>query len=148
MLALHKTAQEKAFAEVQAFFSSSNDSVIQLSDVSKLSYVEMVIKESMRLFPAGSMLGRTTTGEVKLGKKHNICKNCHFPITSALTDNHVIPPDTMVVINVLKTHRSVDIWGSDASLFVPERFEADNFNKVHPYAFLPFAGNFVRRIEI
>lgn len=143
---MHDKVQEKAFQEVQEFFKSSND-LIQLSDVSKLTYIEMIIKESMRLFPAGSMLGRTTTGEVKLGKDQNICVNRQF-LTFFLIENHVIPPDTMVVINVLKIHRNVDIWGNDANMFVPERFEEDNFQKIHPYAFLPFAGKFFIRIKI
>lgn len=66
MLAMHKKVQTKAFSEVKTFFSGLRDE-ISFQDTSKLEYVEMVLKETMRLFPAGSMLGRKTSGDVKLG---------------------------------------------------------------------------------
>lgn len=66
MLAMHKKVQSKAFSEVKTFFDDLSDPMT-LKDVSKLPFVEMVIKEAMRLFPAGSVIGRTTSGEVQLG---------------------------------------------------------------------------------
>lgn len=66
MLAMYNDIQEKAFDEVNAVFESLNE-VITSSDVSKLKYVEMVINETLRLFPPGIMFGRTTSGKVELG---------------------------------------------------------------------------------
>lgn len=68
MLAMHKNIQEKTFQEVKFFFEDSGKTM-NFNDLSKLSYVEMLIKETMRLFPAGSMLGRTTCGKVQIGSK-------------------------------------------------------------------------------
>lgn len=44
------------------------------------------------------------------------------------------------MLNVLTLHRDPKYWGDDAHLFIPERFEPDNFVKIHPYAFVPFSG--------
>ena len=48
----------------------------------------------------------------------------------------------MIHIIVLNVHRNPLYWGDNAELFVPERFEPERFNKVHPYAYLPFTSKF------
>lgn len=66
MLAMHPKVQEKAYLEIKNFFANLNEPMI-LQDVSKLEYIDMIVKETMRLFPAGSVLGRKTSGDVKIG---------------------------------------------------------------------------------
>ena len=68
MLAIHKSVQQKAYEEVKAVFESCNGE-FTLDDVNNLPYLEMVLKETMRLYPAASMVGRQTTGPVEMGKK-------------------------------------------------------------------------------
>ena len=72
MLAIHKDMQQKAYEEVKSFFEASSEK-ITLNDVSNLPYVEMVLKETMRLFPAASIVGRVSTGTVELGEKTFKC---------------------------------------------------------------------------
>lgn len=71
MLAMHKNVQKKAYEEVKSFFESCDDEVT-LKDVNNLPYLEMTLKETMRLFPAASMVGRNSTGTVQLGEFHNL----------------------------------------------------------------------------
>lgn len=72
LLAMHKNIQEKAFDEVKSFFENCNEEVT-LTDVNNnLTYLEMVMKETMRLFPAASMVGRYSTGSVHLGRRFKV----------------------------------------------------------------------------
>jgi cytochrome P450 len=67
MLAMHKDVQEKALKEIKTVFNNLEGEIVTLNDALKLKYLEMVVKESMRLFPPGIMVGRMTTGMVELG---------------------------------------------------------------------------------
>lgn len=45
------------------------------------------------------------------------------------------------MIDSFSVQRNKKYWGDDADQFKPERFEPQNFEKVHPYAYIPFTGN-------
>jgi cytochrome P450 family 4 len=45
----------------------------------------------------------------------------------------------MLLIPTLDTHRNKKLWGDDALVFKPERFEPENFKNIHPYAYIPFS---------
>jgi cytochrome P450 len=66
MLAMHSEVQTKAFQEAQAFFLGL-EGPMATRDISNLKYLDMVIKETMRLFPAAAMLGRTSSADIQLG---------------------------------------------------------------------------------
>jgi cytochrome P450 len=51
-----------------------------------------------------------------------------------------VPNGSVFLIPVLEVHRNKSIWGEDAMEFKPERFEPENFKKIHPYAYIPFSG--------
>ena len=46
----------------------------------------------------------------------------------------------MIIVNVMNVHRNPEHWGSDAELFVPERFATNKIKQIHPFAYLPFTG--------
>lgn len=113
MLAMHKNIQEKVFLEIQENFNDEN------SNFASLKYLEMVLNEVMRLFPVVPFAFRKTQGEVEF-------------------EDLTIPANTNLFIPIIHIQRNPLYWGNDAHLFKPERFEKENFEKIHPYAFMPF----------
>lgn len=120
MLAMHKDLQQKVIDEIDSVYRG-HDGLADTESIHKLTYVDMVLKETMRLFPVLPITGRETTDELQLG-------------------DHLIPKGTVVGIFAFGVHRNKQYWGDDAHLFNPSRFEPENISKVHQYAYIPFTG--------
>lgn len=86
--------------------SSNNSSTFIPShdSIKNLKYLNAVIYEILRLFPAsiGGILRQTTKDTV--------------------IDGYLIPKDTSVSASIWSVHKSKEIWGPDADDFVPERW--------------------------
>ncbi|XP_052109450.1 cytochrome P450 CYP82D47 isoform X1 [Arachis duranensis] len=98
--------------------------VVKESDVNKLTYLETVVKESMRLYPAGPLSGpREFTEDCSLG-------------------GYYIKAGTRMFLNLWKLHRDPRVW-SDPMEFKPERFlsaHKDVDVKGQHFELLPFGG--------
>lgn len=125
MLAMHKNIQEKVVNELREVFTSVDDPV-DFEIVNKLPYLEMVIKETLRLFPISAFTLRTSTDDFQL-------------------DGYKIPARANFFLSVFSLHRDTTFWGDDAGIFKPERFEPEQIKKVHPYAYVPFSGESFQR---
>lgn len=121
MLALHQEVQNKVVEEIREVFGSDQDNEITFDDLSKLTYLEMVIKESLRHYPVGPFIARQTTED--------------FPLSGG-----VIPKGAIILMNIQKLHKDPKYWGPDADQFNPERFLPEKFDKMHPYTYLAFSG--------
>lgn len=117
---MHKRVQDKAVAELHEVFSSADDP-LDIDMLAKLPYLEAVIKESMRLFPIAPISFRTSTQEFVL-------------------NDYLIPSGTNFIFGAYVIHRDKKIWGENAEIFEPERWEPERIKKVHSYAFIPFSG--------
>ncbi|XP_058823441.1 cytochrome P450 4C1-like [Topomyia yanbarensis] len=118
MMAMHPDVQDRVHKEVT--HSVSND-VITLEDLTSLQYLEMVIKESMRIVPVASIIGRICERELQVA-------------------NLILPAGTEIFIPILKLHRDKSIWGPHSEVFDPDNFLPERCAKRHPYAYLPFGG--------
>lgn len=65
MLAIHQDVQEKAFQEIKSAHSSQY-SETDTEVMTKLNYLEMVIRETMRIFPVGPYLARECMEDVQI----------------------------------------------------------------------------------
>lgn len=120
MLAIHQEYQELCVDELHDIFDGIDDPVFD-EHLSKMTYIELVIKEASRLYPINTFMLRESTGPFRLR-------------------DATIPTGAQLVINVYQMHRDPKIWGDSAHQFWPERFLPVNHDGVHPYAYLPFSG--------
>lgn len=67
MLAMHPEIQEKVFQEVYKVFPDKKIEA-NYDDLIKLNYLDMVIKETLRLYPSGPYIARTVTSDMELSK--------------------------------------------------------------------------------
>lgn len=114
---MFKDIQNKVVDELRAFMNDT----IDFDTLNQLPYLEMVIKETMRLFPVAAFTLRTTTDEFELNK-------------------YTIPAGANLFLSIYTLHRDKMLWGDDAELFIPERFEVEKIKHIHPYAYVPFTG--------
>ncbi|KAJ0587567.1 putative cytochrome P450 [Helianthus annuus] len=93
------------------------------SDIKKLVYLQAVVKESMRLYPAAF-----------LGGPRAFTKDC------TVAGYHV-PKGTWLLINIWKLHRDPKIWSNPCE-FRPERFLTPDHKcldaRLIEFEFLPF----------
>ncbi|XP_050088506.1 cytochrome P450 4g15-like [Anopheles aquasalis] len=116
LLAMHPSIQEQVVAEIRQHFG---DDVVDITyeTLQELVYLEMVLKESLRLLPIALVVARKTTQELALGK-------------------HMLPADIDVIIDIYNIHRNPTYWGADVDQFRPERFSGNDYNRM---AFLAFS---------
>uniref|UniRef100_A0A665SXU6 unspecific monooxygenase n=1 Tax=Echeneis naucrates TaxID=173247 RepID=A0A665SXU6_ECHNA len=84
----------------------------------QMEYLDMVMNESMRLYPIGNRLERIAKVSVEV-------------------NGVTIPKGTATVIPVYTLHRDPALW-PEPEIFKPERFSKENKDNIDPYAFLPF----------
>lgn len=65
MLAMHPHIQEQVFSELKHSYYSQT-APTEIENITKLVYMEMVIKETMRLFPVGPFLGRECLADTQI----------------------------------------------------------------------------------
>lgn len=86
MLGMHQDYQQRVYEELQPLLAEGRD-VIQ-SDLGDLKYLDMFIKETMRVFPVVPFMTRTTTADIQIGwwKKRTYFNNRYiFSITRSFT---------------------------------------------------------------
>lgn len=119
MIGHHKEVQAKLHQEVDNIFKNKANDSITMEDVKNLDYLELVIKESMRLFPSVPIIGR------------KISQEC-------MIDGHRIPVGTEVLLFTQVMHHDPKYW-TDPDRFDPQRFTADSSEGRHPFCYIPFS---------
>ncbi|KAK4393618.1 Cytokinin hydroxylase [Sesamum angolense] len=115
LLASNPSWQERVRAQVKEVCGGGAPSVEHLS---KLTLLNMVINESLRLYPPASLLPRMAFEDIKLGDLH-------------------IQKGLSIWIPVLAIHHNEEIWGKDVNEFNPDRFASRSSGSGRH--FIPFA---------
>ncbi|UJR16556.1 hypothetical protein I4U23_003457 [Adineta vaga] len=115
-LALHQDIQEKLYAELTEHWDPNDNKTYDIIS-SKLTYMDLFVKEVLRMHPPAPQV------------VHRQC----------MEDTHVagyeIREGTLIQIDVLSVHYDQELWGPEpADEFHPER----HAQKRHSVAFMPF----------
>lgn len=95
------------------------DRILDEEDISNLPYLQNVISETLRLYPAAPLLA-----------PHLSSQNCCL-------GGYNIPADTILMVNAWAVQRDPKVW-EDSTSFKPERFESEGGATNNGYKFLPF----------
>ncbi|KAM5329865.1 cytochrome P450 3A12-like isoform 1-T1 [Glossophaga mutica] len=116
LLATHPDVQQKLQEEIDAKFPNkappTYDALVQME------YLDMVLNESLRLFPV-------------LGRLERVCKK------DVEINGVFIPKGTVVIVPSFILHRDPEYW-SEPEEFHPERFSKLNKDSINPYIYTPF----------
>lgn len=115
-LATHPDVQQKLQEEIDATFpnkaSPTYDALVQME------YLDMVLNETLRLYPIAGRLERVCKRDVEIS-------------------GVFIPKGTVVMVPTFTLHRDLDLW-PEPEEFYPERFSKKNKDSINPYIYLPF----------
>ncbi|XP_053113565.1 thromboxane-A synthase isoform X2 [Hemicordylus capensis] len=116
LLATNPECQEKLLREVDKFFTKHD--VPDFQNIHKLPYLDMVIAETLRMYPPAFRFTREAAEDcIILGQN--------------------IPAGVIVEIAVGHLHYNPRIW-PEPEKFIPERFTVEAKQQRHPFSYLPF----------
>ncbi|XP_069581470.1 cytochrome P450 3A40-like [Brachyistius frenatus] len=115
-LATHPHIQKTLQEEIDETFPEKGQPTYDA--LMQMEYLDMVLNESMRLYPIGNRLERISKASVEV-------------------NSVTIPKGTGIMVPVYTLHRDPTLW-SEPEAFKPERFSKENKDNIDPYAYLPF----------
>jgi cytochrome P450 len=117
LLAQHPEIQQRVQDEARSVLGSRQPTA---ADIPKLAFCELVIRESMRLYPPAYVVGRRPIEDVTIG-------------------SHFIPAGTNVLMSQWVVHRDPR-WYDAPEEFRPDRWEGDLLKRLPKFAYFPFGG--------
>lgn len=118
MLALHPAIDERVYSEIQENYQT--DTYLDYDTVKKCQYLDMVVKEVLRVFPVAPITIRENLTEVDVDGIGSV------------------PKGTTFLIIMYTLHRMKSIWGPDADKFNPDNFTPENVAKRPAFSYIPF----------
>jgi cytochrome P450 len=116
-LSQNPEVERRALQEVDRL----GDRPLSHADFPRLKYLELVVKESMRLYPAtGLLFGREAVEDVELG-------------------GYLVKRGSWIFIAPYVVQRDARYF-PDPEVFDPERFAPGRVEQIPPYAYIPFGG--------
>jgi cytochrome P450 len=117
LLSRHPEVETKLHAEIDAVLDSKLPTT---EDVPRLRYTEMVLAESMRLYPPAWAVGRLAINDYEVG-------------------GYVVPARSLVLLSQYVAHRDPRYF-ADPTRFDPERWTMEAREARPQYAYFPFGG--------
>ncbi|XP_062554234.1 cytochrome P450 4d1-like isoform X2 [Armigeres subalbatus] len=119
-LAKHPEIQQKVYDEVKSVIGEGTNGPVTLSMLNEMNYLELVIKETLRLYPSVPFFGR------------KILENSEI-------EGKIYPAGTNLIVMPIFMGRDPEYFENPLE-FRPERFETEiSAEKVNPYRYIPFS---------
>jgi cytochrome P450 len=117
LLARHPQVETRMISELRDVLGDRTPAV---SDIARLQYTSLVIKESMRLYPPVGGIGRETRTKLQIGP-------------------YIVPAGTNIFMSQWLMHRNPRYF-DEPDAFIPERWTADFERQLPAFAYFPFGG--------
>ncbi|XP_069701259.1 cytochrome P450 4C1-like [Periplaneta americana] len=118
LLSRHPHIQDRVVQELQQIFGDS-DRPATYEDLQQMQYLEMVLKESMRMYPPIPLVGRKLTQDYKIG-------------------DYVIPAGANLLFYI-KGIQNDPRYFPEPHKFDPDRFLRENAKDRDPLSYIPFS---------
>ncbi|XP_004454004.1 cytochrome P450 3A12-like isoform X1 [Dasypus novemcinctus] len=115
-LAVNPDVQKKLQEEIDA--ALPNKAPATYDALVQMEYLDMVVNESLRIYPIAGRLERVCKKDVEI-------------------NGMLIPKGTVAMIPIFVIHRDPEIW-PEPEKFRPERFSKENKESIDPYTYMPF----------
>jgi cytochrome P450 len=115
LLSQHPEVEAKVRAEVRTVLNGRSPT---FADLPKLTYMQQVLNEVLRLYPAAYLFAREAVADDKI-------------------DGYPIPANILIFITPFVTHRDPKYW-PDPERFDPERFTAEQVSGRPRHVYFPF----------
>ncbi|CAL1688579.1 unnamed protein product [Lasius platythorax] len=120
MLANFPDIQEKVYEELREIYGTKTPKYapIKYEDLQHMNYLDRVIKETMRIFPAVPVIGRYLTEDTQMG-------------------DIILPKGSNVIIGLFILHRDEKYWPNPL-VFDPDRFLPERIGTSYKH-YMPFS---------
>ncbi|XP_057619735.1 cytochrome P450 3A25 [Chionomys nivalis] len=115
-LATHPDVQKKLQDEIDR--ALPNKAPVTYDALMDMEYLDMVVNETLRLYPIANRLERVSKKDVEI-------------------NGMLIPKGTIVMMPIYPLHRDPEYW-PEPEEFRPERFSKENKGSTDPYVYMPF----------
>ncbi|CAL1686478.1 unnamed protein product [Lasius platythorax] len=122
-LAVNPDIQNRLREEVQQYLAEGNE--ISYESLSKMTYMDMVISETLRKYPPVIFTDRLCT------------KSYELPPSKPGYKSLIVESNSVMMIPVYALHRDPKYY-PNPDKFDPERFSEENKDNIVPYTYLPF----------
>ncbi|KAM7350273.1 uncharacterized protein ACRADG_008888 [Cochliomyia hominivorax] len=119
LLSRHPKVQQNVFEEILQVIGSDKNKPVTMRELQDLKYLDLVIKESLRMYPPVPMIGRITEHDVEINGKF-------------------IPANVNMTLLIYAALRDPDYFPNPDE-FIPERYANENLDKINPFAYVPFS---------
>ncbi|KAF3917355.1 hypothetical protein ABW21_db0201955 [Orbilia brochopaga] len=130
LLVRHPQVEQTLRAAIKEDFGEDNGEILTFEALKQCKYLQMVIDETLRLYPVVPFNVRAALEDTTLPLGGG--PDGKSPI--------FVPKGTSVEYSVYAMHRREDIWGPDSNCFRPERWTERRNKAYHGFEYLPFNG--------